>query len=128
MQRIPLEHAAPGMRLAKTVENENGQTLLPRGTELTEDLIERLVRMRVKRVAVEGHPINLPDQKPPNLKQIRLDIERAFIRLRDDPIMVELKEMILQSRLSHAQEVLDEMGGGGGAAGEEREETPGNGA
>lgn len=122
MQRIPLEHAAPGMRLAKTVENESGQTLLPQGTELTEELIERLTRMRVTRIAVEGHPVNLPNQKPPDPEKIRLDIERAFIRLRDDPTMMELKEMVLRSRLTHAEEVLAEM-----RAAEEREGEQGGG-
>ncbi|MBN1478350.1 hypothetical protein JXA47_16460 [Candidatus Sumerlaeota bacterium] len=124
MQRIPLEHAAPGMRLAKTVENESGQTLLPQGTELTEDLIERMGRMRVKRIAVEGHPVNLPGQKPPDPEKIRLDIERAFIRLRDDPTMMELKEMVMRSRLTHAEEVLAEMRAGAGGAEEPGGETP----
>jgi hypothetical protein len=127
MQRIPLEHAAPGMRLAKTVENESGQTLLPQGTDLTEDLIERLTQMRVKRIAVEGHPVNLPDQKPPDPEKIRLDTERAFIRLRDDPVMVELKEMTLRARLAHAEEVLAEMSAGGESSQAQGGEAPANG-
>ena len=55
MQKIPLKQATPGMTLAKPVINDRGMTLVGAGTRLTEDTIERLVGMEVKRITVEGH-------------------------------------------------------------------------
>ena len=58
MQKISLKQATAGMKLAKPVENDRGMTLCGAGTELTGDTIDRLIRMEVKRITVEGHPVD----------------------------------------------------------------------
>jgi hypothetical protein len=109
MQRISLEQAAPGMVLAKPVVNERGQTLVAEKTPITEALIERLRSFNVHRIAVEGHPVAIPGEKPPDPAQIKLDVERAFIRTRGDETMERLKEIVLRHRLAQAGAILEEM-------------------
>ena len=58
MQKINLEQAQAGMVLARAVTNEKGITLCGEGTALTDSLIERLRKMAIQKVAVEGHPVD----------------------------------------------------------------------
>ena len=58
MQKISLKLATPGMKLARPVENDRGMTLCGAGTVLSEDIIERLSGMEIKRICVEGHPVD----------------------------------------------------------------------
>lgn len=109
MQKITLDQAAPGMVLAKPVVNERGQTLVAERTELTETLLERLRRFGIFSVTVEGHPVQIPGQEPPDPAKIRLELERAFIRVADQPEMMRLKEIVLRHRLAHAEEIVAEM-------------------
>jgi hypothetical protein len=111
MQRISLSQAAAGMVLAKPVVNEKGQTLVAEKTEITETLIGRLERFNISRITVEGHPVDMPGQKPPDPAKIRLEIDRAFIRIKDDPTMDRLREIVLRHRLAHADQVLAELAG-----------------
>jgi hypothetical protein len=58
MQKINLEQAQAGMVLARAITNEKGITLCGEGTALTDSLIERLKKMAIQKVAVEGHPVD----------------------------------------------------------------------
>ena len=59
MQKIPINLAAPGMKLAKSVTKEGGMTIMAEGMELTESLISRLDAMKVDRITVQGHPVDM---------------------------------------------------------------------
>ncbi|WP_207261001.1 hypothetical protein [Desulfovibrio sp. Huiquan2017] len=59
MQKIPINLAAPGMKLAKAVTKENGMTIMAEGMELTESLISRLEGMSIERITVQGHPVEM---------------------------------------------------------------------
>lgn len=59
MQRIPLDLAAPGMKLAKPVTKENGMTIMAEGMELTESLLSRLKTMEIDRITVQGNPVDM---------------------------------------------------------------------
>ena len=90
MQRIPLKLAKPGMKLAKAVDNERGMTLCGAGTALTEEIIDRLSRMEVARITVEGHPIHTGREK--SLKQRLDELDARFIKVAGDPLMEKIKE------------------------------------
>jgi len=93
MQKIPLKRATPGMRLAKPVVNNRGMTLCGAGTKLTEDTIDRLVRMDVKQITVEGHPIDTgKEEKSPD--QMLHELEGRFKGVKEDPLMKKIKNMI----------------------------------
>jgi hypothetical protein len=93
MQKIPLKLATPGMKLAKPVMNERGMTLCGAGTELNEDTIERLARMEVKRITVEGHPVDT-GQEEKSLDQQLDALDARFRKVENDPLMKKIKGMI----------------------------------
>lgn len=51
--------AKPGMKLAKPVQRDNGITVMAEGMELTQALIDRLDTMKIDRVVVQGHPVDI---------------------------------------------------------------------
>ena len=103
MQKIPLKKAKAGMKLAKPVENDRGMTLCGAGTELTDETIDRLVRMEVKRITVEGHPIDT-GQEQKSLDQLLKELDGRFKKVADDPLMKKIKNMISQVLTEQAEE------------------------
>jgi hypothetical protein len=59
MQKIPIDLAAPGMKLAKPVTKEGGMTIMAEGMELTDSLISRLENMKIERITVQGNPVDM---------------------------------------------------------------------
>ena len=64
MQKIPIDKAAEGMVLAKPIERENGVVLMGEGTELNEQIIERLKGLDIQKITVKGRPLGGEDEKP----------------------------------------------------------------
>ena len=93
MQKIPLKQARPGMTLAKPVVNDRGMTLVGAGTQLTQDTIDRLAGMEVKRITVEGHPVDT-GQEEKSLDQMLDDLDKRFMKVKDDPLMKKIRNMI----------------------------------
>jgi hypothetical protein len=96
MQRIPLSLAKPGMTLAKPVLRDNGLVLVAENTELSESLLERLTRMEIETITVQGHPVDMGggDESPYALRIARL--ERLFRRHVEDAWMQGVREHIRQ--------------------------------
>lgn len=59
MQKIPIDLARPGMKLAKPVAKDNGITVMAEDMELTQALIDRLQSMKIDRIVVHGHPVDM---------------------------------------------------------------------
>ena len=59
MQKIPIDLAKPGMKLAKPVTKEGGMTIMAEGMELNENHISRLQAMEIDRITVQGHPVDM---------------------------------------------------------------------
>ncbi len=59
MQKIPLNLARPGMKLAKAVLKDNSIVIVAEGTELNESLLFRLENMNVETITVEGNPVQI---------------------------------------------------------------------
>lgn len=53
MRLLPTITLSPGMKIARSVGNSNGQTLLSSGTVLTDRFIKQLIRLGISRVYVE---------------------------------------------------------------------------
>jgi len=103
MQRIPMELAAAGMKLAKLVKNKRGMTLCGAGTELTEEIIERLSDMEVKRITVEGHPVDTEDREKSLSQQID-ELHARFKYVEGDPLMRKIKDIFLERLKEMAEE------------------------
>lgn len=94
MQRIPIMLALPGMTLARNICREDGAAGPPicgKGVTLTVSLIERLKRMGVQTITVEGHPVRMEDDKAP--EELLEDLDRRFRKAADDPLTGNLKEI-----------------------------------
>ncbi|MFZ5864113.1 MAG: hypothetical protein ACOYXR_14920 [Nitrospirota bacterium] len=99
MQHIPLALATEGMVLARDVTRpgvSQGPPICGQGTALTVALIERLARMEVASVVVEGHPVVVEGEPSPDEQVAALD--RRFSRVGDDLLMARLKT-IFRGRL-----------------------------
>lgn len=59
MQKIPIDLAKPGMKLAKPVTKEGGMTIMAEGMELNDNHINRLQSMSIDRITVKGHPVDM---------------------------------------------------------------------
>lgn len=59
MQKIPIDLAKPGMKLAKPVTKEGGMTIMAEGMELNDSHISRLQSMKIERITVQGHPVDM---------------------------------------------------------------------
>jgi len=92
MQTIPLTLATSGMILARDILREDGIILCGKGTGLSEALIERLKRLGVQTITVEGHPIAEEGEK--TLEGELADLEERFSPRAGDPLLMRLKEII----------------------------------
>jgi len=95
MQKIPIDLATPGMKLAKQVANDRGIVLCGPGTELTEEMITRLSDMGAKRITVEGHPVDTGDSEKSLGQQID-ELHARFRKVEGDPLMRKIKDIFLE--------------------------------
>ncbi|MDQ7837199.1 MAG: hypothetical protein RDU59_01745 [Thermodesulfobacteriota bacterium] len=92
MQTIPLTLATSGMSLARDILREDGIILCGKGTVLSEALIERLKRLGVQTITVEGHPIAEEGEK--TQEEELADLEERFRPRAGDPLLMRVKEII----------------------------------
>ena len=95
MQTMPLELVKPGMKLAKSVNNDKGMTLCGEGVVLTEALIGRLSDMGVRRVTVKGHPTDTNDDGKSLSQQIDA-LDARFRYVEGNPLMRKVKHVLLE--------------------------------
>jgi hypothetical protein len=94
MQTIPFKLAKAGMVLAKDVLKPDASSAMPicgKGMVLTDSLIERMGRMGVARVTVQGHPVMVEGEATLEQQLARLDAR--FKRHEGDPLMRKMKEI-----------------------------------
>jgi hypothetical protein len=92
MRRIELSQAAPGMVLARNVENDKGMVLCTTGTPLSDALLGRLENVGVSHVSVEGHPVSVEGET--SLAQEMEALERRFEKVDTDPLMLKIRELL----------------------------------
>jgi hypothetical protein len=100
MQKVPIELAKPGMVLARPIANDAGMALCAEGTELSETIIERLIRMNVSHVTLKGHPVDFGGETKTKEQKVE-ELKTRFSRVQEDPLM--------QKVLSAAQSALMEL-------------------
>ena len=92
MQKIPLEKAAEGMILDKPIVRENGVVLMGEGTELNEQLIERLKGFDIKKVTVKGRPLGGEAEK--SVEVLIAELEERFAPVSSDKLCVQIMNII----------------------------------
>ncbi|NVM23056.1 MAG: hypothetical protein HWN68_14895 [Desulfobacterales bacterium] len=103
MQKIPINLAAPGMKLAKSVANDRGIVLCGPGTELTEEIIARLSDMGVKRITVKGRPVDTGEEEKSIGQQIE-ELHARFTKVEGDPLMRRVKDIFFGRLEERAKE------------------------
>lgn len=94
MQDILTAMAKEGMVLARDVLTPEGRVLCGRGTTLSANLIERLKKMEISHIAVEGRPVQMEGEK--SLKDELFEIEERFSRVKDIKPLMYLKKKIME--------------------------------
>ena len=120
MQKIPIDLAKPGMKLAKPVTKEGGMTIMAEGMELNDSHISRLQSMKIDRITVQGHPVEMGGAGAGTKwaeRQERLD--HLFRKHANDKWMLRVKERMgqyfqikaaAQEARMKAMEAVDESG------------------
>lgn len=94
MQKIPLNLAKPGMALARPILRDNGLVLVAENTELSASLLERLERMDIPTITVQGHPVDFGEAgESIHVKRLGR-LERLFRRHNQDAWMLKVREHI----------------------------------
>ena len=102
LQAIALEDAAPGMILADALQDETGQMLLPKGSELTESVLRSLGRR-----GIETLSILIPEAVDESALIARREAARQrlqhLFRQAVDPTSQGLLRVMLEYREEHPQ-------------------------
>lgn len=91
MIKISTEKAKPGMKLAQEIINESGMVVVPAGKELTDSLIDKLLKMNIDIIYVEGKK-----ELPPK-DQVMNELEHRFKKISDNSTLLikrALKEFL----------------------------------
>ncbi len=91
-QRILITQAAPGMVLSRPVSLANGARLCGVGTQLSDDLIQRLTIRGIKRIFVRGQPV--PSRSAQPFEQRLAALRQRFSRVRQRHLMAQLERAI----------------------------------
>ncbi len=96
MQKIPLELAGEGMKLAKPVKNKRGMTLCSPGTELSGPVIERLSNMGVSHITVEGHPVETGEEEKTVSDRVQ-ELRERFKNVEEDQLMRKIRDVFIEN-------------------------------
>lgn len=94
MKRVVIQELLPGMVLVKPVTNPNGLPIVATGTTLDAAMIERLQRMELTSVYVEGDAV---DSGGKTLMELEAELDHRFRHVAHDPI----QQLILRSLRAH---------------------------
>ncbi|MFP3982672.1 MAG: hypothetical protein ACLFV2_03155 [Desulfurivibrionaceae bacterium] len=94
MQEIHSLKAEEGMVLARDVLTSDSRILCGKGTTLTQAIIDRIRKMDIQHITVEGQPFEEEGQK--TLEEELQDIERRFSKVEKIPPLMYLKKRLRQ--------------------------------
>lgn len=126
--RLPIARIAPGMKLAEPITNAGGVTLMPAGIRLTPMFIARIRKWNItaldvfvesKRAGGPPPPSANPLPPPPVddensiareqeefARSVAQEISRPFINVRDNPLMMQLRAVVIRSIVAQGQRGL----------------------
>ena len=98
MQKIPIQLADTGMKLAKDVyigSTPTGAPICGNGTVLTDAMITRLKKIGISVLYVEGPPLFIEDQPSPD--DLLHDLDDRFAKTKQEPLNALLYDIIKKS-------------------------------
>ncbi len=100
MQEILSLQAQEEMVLARDVMTPDGRVLCGKGTPLTTSIINRILKMEISHIAVEGHPIEIEGEK--SIEEELADIQKRFSRVTHIKPLQYIKQRLMH-RLVNAR-------------------------
>lgn len=91
MQRLDVNELKPSMVIATTIKDESGNIIFMKGTELTEKHLLILKNRDVRKVSVEGHPI---DRGTGSTEELDKKIEERFTTAGTHPATLKIRAII----------------------------------
>ena len=88
MRAIILEEAKPGDEVAEPVKHDRGMVILTKGTRLSLPLIDKLRKMGVHDLVVEGNDPNAPPPKTP--EELEAELDERFEGLENNKMMMTI--------------------------------------
>lgn len=98
MQQILSAQAKEGMILAKDVMTPEDRVLCGKDTVLTNAVIDRLAKMDIMHITVQGHPVKVQGEK--TLKEELRDIEARFSKVTKVPPLMYIKKKLMQKMIA----------------------------
>ena len=102
MQEILSLQAKEDMVLARDVMTPDGRTLCGKGTSLTAAIIERILKMDISHIAVEGHPVEIEGEK--TVEEQLADIQKRFSRVTHIKPLQYIKQRLMHRLVSARKE------------------------
>ncbi|MCK5195585.1 MAG: hypothetical protein KAQ71_17360 [Desulfobulbaceae bacterium] len=102
MQEILSLQAKEEMVLARDVLTPDGRVLCGKGTALTTAIIDRILKMDISHVAVEGHPVEIEGEK--SLEQELADIQKRFSRVTHIQPLQYIKQRLMHLAVNARKE------------------------
>ena len=90
-QRIQISQARPAMVLSRQVATANKMVLCSAHKVLSQDLIDRMTMRGIRRIWVDGHPVEDATGKP--FSVALAELRERFARCKDHPVMRDLLVM-----------------------------------
>ncbi|MBU0730216.1 MAG: hypothetical protein KKA70_10775 [Proteobacteria bacterium] len=90
------------MVLARDVMTSEGRVLCGKGTPLSDILLERLKKMEIAHVAVEGRPVKVEGEK--TLQEELLDIEKRFSKVMNATPLMYLRKKVMEKMVASRRE------------------------
>lgn len=98
---LALSQAVPGMILAEAVRDPGGVSLLAGGATLTNDTLASLQRRGVEHLLIVEETTLTPEQATRQQEEIGARVNALFRQCPDEPLMVQLREVLLAYRLGN---------------------------
>lgn len=125
-QKLTIDQITPGMKLAEAVTNAAGVTLMPAGIRLTPMFINRLKKWNIASLSVfvdrvrtgktdvtpvqrasapaASAPATAAMPQPDEFaRQIAREVAGWFINLRDNPLMMQLRNTAIKRLVAHGK-------------------------
>lgn len=99
MRLVLLDKVKPGDEVAEPVKNAKGMVILSKGAKLSSILIDRLQKMGVIEVPLEGDDPNAPPRK--SLDELLQELEIRFEGLEGNRLMMEIKKIARQHLMDY---------------------------
>jgi hypothetical protein len=99
VETVVLEDVKAGMRLAASVYDPAGKILLAKNAQLNQNMIASLSRRGIAHVQVEVEAFLSENDIALQKEQILGRIDHLFRKSGDAPLMVKLREKVLEYRL-----------------------------